>query len=537
MNKILLASIPIIAIVFLGCSGDNSASAEGNAELSQHKTESTILARYQDGCSGTEYAAAFGQMTTVLNMKSIFTDACKFHDDCYHSGKAAYNVSRSYCDTELRSKAIAKCKSTYDASEVFPSASHSSSLWSFGYSLFTGDLSPAATVTATNLAGKSIQAHCIANAEIVYAGVTAGAASYYKSTPCANGEFIYAYDTTCVINGTPTTCTRVYNYTCSTYEFSSLISKTPAIPERVALIKNDKTLWALDGPTLSSNLTALDAGVSSVKLSGFRIGAVLTTGIAEVKEGVLSSIWYNQEGGVAQLEMIARQDSNRIVVLLTNGTVKMKEGGLSAIWVTLASGAKAIDVYKNRIGALISDGSLYVKEGSSGAAWVWETGNVKSFQLEGTRIGVLLTDGGLSVKEGGLSTAWVSENGNVKSFQLDGTRIGALLNDGGLYVKEGGLSTAWVPEIGNVKSFQLDGTRIGALTNDGHLYVKEGGLSTAWVDEHGSVKDFRIVGDRIGVLLNDGTLKIKDGALGAVWVTVATNVAKFEMNDVSEWSY
>ena len=524
MNKILLASIPIIAIIFFGCSGESSASAEGNAELSQHKTESTILARSQDACSATQFVGIFGQMTTALNMKYVFKDACNFHDDCYHSGKAAYNVSRSYCDTQLRSKAIAKCKSTYNANEVFPSTSHSSSWGGVLYSLFSGDPTGVTSVTATNLAGKSIQAHCIANAEIVYSGVSAGASSYYKSTPCANGEIL-------------STSSDVDNITCSTYEFSSLISKTPAIPERVALIKNDKTLWALDGPTLSSNLTALDAGVSSVKLSGFRIGAVLTTGIAEVKEGVLSSIWYNQEGGVAQLEMIARQDSNRIVVLLTNGTVKMKEGGLSAIWVTLASGAKAIDVYKNRIGALISDGSLYVKEGSSGAAWVWETGNVKSFQLEGTRIGVLLTDGGLSVKEGGLSTAWVSENGNVKSFQLDGTRIGALLNDGGLYVKEGGLSTAWVPEIGNVKSFQLDGTRIGALTNDGHLYVKEGGLSTAWVDEHGSVKDFRIVGDRIGVLLNDGTLKIKDGALGAVWVTVATNVAKFEMNDVSEWSY
>jgi hypothetical protein len=523
MNKILLASIPIIAIIFFGCSGENSASAEGNAELSQNKTESTILARYQDGCSHPEYAAAFAQMTTALNMKSLFTDACKFHDDCYHSGKAAYNVSRSYCDTQLRSKAIAKCKSTYDASEVFPSASHSSSWLGIGYTLITGDFSPEATGIAANLAGKSIQAHCIENAEIVYAGVNVGAASYYKSTPCANGEIL-------------STSSDVENITCSTYEFSSLISKTPAIPERVALIKNDKTLWALDGPTLSSNLTALDASVSSVKLSGFRIGAVLTTGIAEVKEGVLSSIWYNQEGGVAQLEMIARQD-NRIVVLLTNGTVKMKEGGLSSIWVTLTSGAMAIDVYKNRIGALMSDGSLYIKEGSSGAAWVWESGNVKSFQLDGTRIGVLSNDGHLYVKEGGLYAVWVDEDGSVKDFRIVGDRIGVLLNDGTLKIKEGALGAVWVSEKGNVRSFQLNGTRIGALTNDGHLYVKEGGLSTAWVDEHGSVKDFRIVGDRIGVLLNDGTLKIKDGALGAVWVTVATNVAKFEMNDVSEWSY
>ncbi len=525
MNKILLASIPIIAIVFLGCSGDNSASAEGNAELSQHKTESTILARYQDGCSGTEYAAAFGQMSTVLNMKSIFTDACKFHDDCYHSGKAAYNVSRSYCDSQLRSKAIAKCKSTYNASEVFPSVSHRSSWLGIVYTVVTGDLSPAATAIATNLAGKSIQAHCIENAEIVYAGVTAGAASYYKSTPCANGEIL-------------STSSDVDNITCSTYEFSSLISKTPAIPERVALIKNDKTLWALDGPTLSSNLTALLSSVSSVKLSGFRIGSILTTGEATVKEGVLGSTWFTQASGIAQLEMTARQDSNRIVALSTNGTVIMKEGGLSGIWVTLTSGATAIDVYKNRIGALMSDGSLYVKEGASGAGWVWETGNVKSFQLDGTRIGALNNNGHLYVKEGNLSSVWVDVISNVKSFQLDGTRMGVLLNDGHLYVKEGGLSTAWVDEINNVKSFQLNGTRMGALLNNGHLYVKEGNLSSVWVDETGNnIKDFRIVGDRIGVLQNDGTLKIKDGALSAIWVTVATNVAKFEMNDVSEWSY
>ena len=525
MNKILLASIPIIAVIFLGCSGDNSASAEGNAELSQHKTESTILARYQDGCSAAQFVGIFGQMTTALNMEYVFKDACDFHDDCYHSGKAAYNVSRSYCDTQLRSKAIAKCKSTYNASEVFPSVSHSSSWSSIGYTLFTGDFSPEATGIAANLAGKSIQAHCIANAEIVYSGVSAGASSFYKSTPCANGEIL-------------STSSDVDNITCSTYEFSSLISKTPAIPERVALIKNDNSLWALDGSTLSSNITALQSGVSSLKLSGFRIGTILTTGVATVKEGVLSSIWLTQAGGIAQLEMTARQDSNRIVALLTNGTVMMKEGGLSGIWVTLTSGATAIDVYKNRVGALISDGSLYVKEGASGAGWVWESGNVKSFQLDGTRIGALNNNGHLYVKEGNLSSVWVDVISNVKSFQLDGTRMGVLLNDGHLYVKEGGLSTAWVDEINNVKSFQLNGTRMGALLNNGHLYVKEGGLSSGWVDETGNnIKDFRIVGDRIGVLQNDGTLKIKDGALGAAWVTVATNVAKFEMNDATEWSY
>ncbi|MBW9093088.1 M23 family metallopeptidase [Microbacterium jejuense] len=255
------------------------------------------------------------------------------------------------------------------------------------------------------------------------------------------------------------------------------LSNSPAVGEPAPTPVAERSFSINTAGTLEGKESALAPvvplreNIAAVSADGLTVAAVDIWGGAWVLRGGFDTGWV----GLASNAQDVAVDGDRFVVLHKDGNVMAKDGLFSSTWVPQIGGVSQIDAANGRIG-VVAGGLLKVKEGTLFAEWTNQYGGVTDFALHGNRIGVV-SGGAAYVKEGNLFDGWVPMAG-AQRIELTSDRVG-LLNGSSLDIKAGNLFEGWENVAPSASDFALSGNRI-AVRSGGSVVVKTGALNAGW---------------------------------------------------------
>lgn len=250
--------------------------------------------------------------------------------------------------------------------------------------------------------------------------------------------------------------------------------------------------------SLSAGWWGLSSNGATQVMEDGTLNGLVYNGMLLVNQGHPTNNWIIEDGSGSVVQASISDAVGtmpiRIGLLRNDGTFWVSEGLNSSSWVLEQGGVVAGYVSGNRIAVLLSDGTFEVKEGGLGAGWVVEDGSVSQAVISGGSGGLIgvVIGGTLLVKQGAIDSGWVTEQGAVANAQLSNAtsitpaRIGYIDTSGNYWVKEG-IGGGWVLEQGGVTNAALSGNLIGVVMSDGTYDVKQGSLGAGWVTEDGLI--------------------------------------------------